>query len=290
MNGPLLKWLQWLLPVFALVSFGFTFWHLWEDRTASAGTAAAIGFGLLLFRILPDLESIQVLGMQAKLRQRIAEADELMDALRNVASAQSRVAVLSVAYSNRLGGMDWEEKSETYDELMEQLSDIGIEQSAIDSIAEPYLRMASRDLLAIFTGGLYQVLPVYRKHYEERLKSLKLGDTVPNDPGAQAELQTLQQTINALRAERVSELFSAGEDYRNIKRTGRSLLESMQLAGTDAEHLDRLLSEVSQLSKELWDTKRIPNKTLGYLEKMQPSSEKKFKEYFPDGAAGPTDA
>lgn len=287
MNSPLPKWLQWLLPFFAIVSFGFTFWHLWEDRTASAGTAAAIGFGLLLFRILPDLESIQVLGMQAKLRQRLAEADELMDALRRVASSQSRVAVLSIAYSNRIGGMDWEEKDATYDDLMKQLSEIGIEQPSIDAIAEPYLRMASRDLLSIFTGVLNEVLPIYRRHHQHRLNTLIPSGKIPTEHDTLAKIRSSQEALKKLDHKTISAVFSSGDDYRDIERTCRTLLQPLKLVDEDSERLDRLLSELSELSKEIWKTKRIPSRTLKYLADLRSSHKGKFEEYFPDGAIGP---
>lgn len=111
------EWLSWLLIPLSLASFCFMFWHLYQNNAASAGAAAAVSFACLGFRFLPDLESFQVLGMEMRLRRKLAEADDLMKHLQKVAEVQTCAAVLSIAYSNRMGGMSWDEKGATHGRL-----------------------------------------------------------------------------------------------------------------------------------------------------------------------------
>lgn len=80
------KHITYALEVIALVAFAFALFLLWHDKTSSAGVAVVLSFGAILFRMLPDLEYIEILSLKAKLRNRLEEAEHVLVKLRGVAS------------------------------------------------------------------------------------------------------------------------------------------------------------------------------------------------------------
>ncbi|WP_170513149.1 hypothetical protein [Ruegeria atlantica] len=287
-ENPIPEWLQWVLLLLALVTFGLMVWHLWFDRTASAGTAAAIGFGLLLFRILPDLESFQILGLQAKLRERIAEADELLNQLRQITAAQSRVAMLTLAYSNRMGGMSNSEKNQTYEALLQRLREVGLEKGEIALIVEPVLRMISRDLLAVFTSALSEVVGRYGKLYQNRGQELEreLSDVSPGE--RQKQLESIFARQRGYKTTPLSEVFSKGLDYKSIAEVGRELMDNYRLSDEDRDVLNEVLREVAEISAKVWSRQTVDADTLSFIAEFSGRTTTSFNKYFPEGINGPT--
>ncbi|SLN31494.1 hypothetical protein [Ruegeria meonggei] len=284
MESPLPKWVQFLLPFLSMAAFAIMFWHLWSDRTASAGTAAAIAFGLLLFRILPDLESIQVLGMQAKLQKRLAEADDLMKRLKRITEAQSRHTVFSLAYSGRWGGMPKDEEHGMYKRIIQELESQSFDEKVINEIAAPYLSMASRDLLAVFTNALTEVLGAYMVDYNKAITALKQASTGEENS---AKILELEQALASYQISMISEVFNQSDDCKNIRTKANSLLAKLSLNDSDRSKLVQLVDDVSKRSKEIWEKRDISAETFGFIRQYIKRTTDIFEMQFPDGIAGP---
>ena len=92
--------------LFITASIGFLLlaaYSMWLDRSASAAVAGALSFAFLLLRQLPHLESMEILTLKVKLRERLSDAEQLTDQLRTTASVSAQLMYVQLAFMNHMG-------------------------------------------------------------------------------------------------------------------------------------------------------------------------------------------
>ena len=274
------------LELLAVTSFVLTLYLLWQDRTSSAGVAVALSFGAVLFRVLPTLESFEILGLKAKLRERIEEADEVLEKVRRVASIATKAAVMNATWSNRWGGMSFDKQSSLLDEQARELAALGVTSDTIADVKRPALTMLSYDLASAFFEVIEKVTRPYSDAYGRVVGELgKVPETDKDHDHS--------EKLAAAKAAQSSYSFSR---YRSVleKVTERpEALESLMNEATslyrwsaeDRKRLEALAKKMSAINSKVWSTGRMDEEAGKLLEKR--GGDALFKEAFPNGPSGP---
>lgn len=274
------------LEIVAAVSFLLTLWLLWQDRTASASVAVALSFGSVLFRVLPSLESFEILGLKAKLRERIEKVDEILDRLRRVATVFTKASVQNTTWSNRIGGLSYQNQAELLEEQVAELVSLGVASDLIDTVKRPALTMVSNDLVRHYCIVLEKVLPTYQNAYGRIIGEL---ERVPLPDRAHDHAQTIEN------AKARQEGYSYSR-YRDIVKTTPDRPEQVttilkeinslyQMSAADRSSLERFAQLLANYNEKIWLNKRMDLEVGDYLEKSD--GERTFKEFFPNGPSGP---
>ncbi len=278
--------INFFLELLSVVSFGLTLWLLWNDRTSSAGVSLALGFGAILFRVLPSLESFEILGLKAKLRERIEKADELLEHLRGVATAVAKASIQNTTWSSRIGGLPYQTQSELLDEQVAELVKLNVAPDMIASVRRPALAMISHDLSRRFVRVLENVVRKYSEEYGRIRGTL---DRVPTEARSDDHIQQTERAIAR------QQLYSYSR-YRDIHQSTldrpedlSSLLSEMlslyRLSAFDRIQLEKLAGKLTTLNKRIWTTKRMDAEVGEYLEESREGKD--FEELFVNGPRGP---
>jgi hypothetical protein len=278
-----------LLEVLAVTSFGMTLFLLWSDKTSSAGVAVALSFGALLFRILPDLESFEILGLKAKLRERLQEADQILDIMRDQAEVTAKASILSIAWSNRFDGMKYSQQSELLDEHARVLKVLGIKDATINEVKKPALVMFSNDIATLFQQPLGLVISRYSEPYRQSVQELR--QPLP-DPELETERARKSDHAKSRLASYdnkvVSEFFSDDWSARGepIGSSLNVLVDKFRLSVNDRNALIAFAKKLSDVDAINWSIWRLGEEVGVFLE----TRDHKYSfsdEVFPDGISGP---
>src|SRR5882724_11742683 len=117
-----------------------------NDKVAGGTLVATLFIAVVLIHILPQLESFKAFGVEAKLRQRLNEADELLRKLRQSTLASAKLTYMTIGWGSRIGGPSQKEKQAISDEVEAVLADLGVDLSVIKGLKNDYLFFAEFDL------------------------------------------------------------------------------------------------------------------------------------------------
>lgn len=271
-----------LLEIVTGLAFMLTMWLLINDRTASAGVSVALSFGAFILRLLPDLESFEILGLKAKLREKLLEADEILSKLKRVASMTAKATVINTTYSNHIGGAGFELQSELLDEQIRGLEALEVGIETIKDVKRPALTMASCDLARSFIVPLQEVLRVYESAYG-RLRG-EQGSTSDNSETIirHAEARQKQYSLSSLND--WSALVRA-----NPEKLGAILTEALsrfRFSLDDVRKLEKWRIVVTSKNDILWKSEKL-HLEVGEFLRTNSSATDVFASMFPDGPAGP---
>jgi hypothetical protein len=164
------------------------------DHVAAASVVAGLFVVLVLLRYLPQMESFKAFGIEAKLRERLREADELLGILRRLAMASANLTYHTLGWGSRLGGHHYERKQKLSDEIDTVLSDLGAKPEEIRSLKRDYLFFCAFDLYYLFEYVVERTVFKYRNE-----ASQELGRLSSEESGQRAQL-----------TEKISSLQTAG--------------------------------------------------------------------------------
>jgi len=135
-----------LLPLAAAIALIEALVLAWLDRTSAAALVAGVFALILLFHNLPSLESFKALGVEAKLRARLNEADKIINDVRNLSITYAQQAFLQLAWMNRVDSAFIDEKVEAVRRLNELLKEQGVPDDAIAHAKQPFIAMIMQDI------------------------------------------------------------------------------------------------------------------------------------------------
>ena len=109
----------------------------YKNETKNAGLALGSGIFLLFFVFLPEFEKFKGLGFEAKLKEKIKEADEALERLREFAPS---IASMVMSIMNRqgrwVGPVPRNNQYEFIENVKKQLTEMGISKDQIENILE----------------------------------------------------------------------------------------------------------------------------------------------------------
>jgi len=238
------------------------------DRVAAGTLTAGLFVMLVLFCYLPQMESLKAFGIEAKWRERLREADEILRKLKQSATASAHLTYHTLGWGSRMGGLRWRQKQKLAEEVDAVLLDLGVESQQLSALKEDYLFFAAFDLYQLFEFVLERRL---RKLEAET--SAQLAQCDSNDERRQTALNEKLSAIRLLnkRADLLTELRSS--DFRSLcqKKMPKSLLP-----GVDADKLQELADRLSSLVEQSHRTGSVPEQAIEILDGPIESTRKRI--------------
>lgn len=149
-------WLRSLMLGLGLaIAVGGLLWFGWHGELEKGGSFAAAGILLMLASRFDHLASIKVAGIEAKLERKLAEADQIMNHVRQLALGLSdpllRHAFSSGRYSSALNLREAAELQANTESLLRQM---GIDENAIAPLRRHHRYYALIDICAIVASEI----------------------------------------------------------------------------------------------------------------------------------------
>ncbi|NIY97284.1 MAG: hypothetical protein HWE39_23275 [Oceanospirillaceae bacterium] len=149
------------LMLSATVSWLLTCLLLLTDDTASATVALAMTFGLLLFRVLPHLETFEIGILKAKLRERVETADRLIEEMRAMLGPMARLSLDQAFSSGRWGGLRPEDQLGALKEVIAQMKRLDSDPVELRAAILSAQGWITRDMGQLFISVLARAAAPY---------------------------------------------------------------------------------------------------------------------------------
>src|SRR5262249_50070035 len=105
---------------------------------------------VVLFHYLPQMESFKAYGVEAKWRQKLNEADEILKKLRRSTLASARLTYHTLGWGSRMGGQRLKDKQAIADAVDEALLDLGFDRVQVAELKKDYIFFAKFDVFQRF--------------------------------------------------------------------------------------------------------------------------------------------
>ncbi|MDF1635529.1 hypothetical protein [Mycoplana sp. MJR14] len=159
---------RFLMAIGALVAVGVAIHLALNDKSASASVMAALAAGFAALYFLPLIDSLEVFGLKAKLRERIDDADRLLSTIRKNAIVSAEITAAQVSWLGRKGP-SWNERRLWIDAIERHLVDLGVDDREIAQIKRPVLNFLSFDLYSIFNKVVIERLQFHIKAFDKAI-------------------------------------------------------------------------------------------------------------------------
>jgi len=135
------------LVLFSILLFCIGISKLINQQTAAAGLSLTCGFFALIFASLDEFEYFEWLGLKAKMRNTVRDAEIIMGELRKISCI---VATVSMDLLSKTGRMDSSfysvERIALKDKLVDSLSSMGVQQAEMEGILDTFNRYILIDI------------------------------------------------------------------------------------------------------------------------------------------------
>ncbi|RVO95006.1 hypothetical protein [Sinorhizobium meliloti] len=246
----------------AVICFGATFGLAVADRSASATVTGAMTAALLLFYFLPSFESVEAFGLKAQLRARIGEVDELLEQLRASALVSSRINYAHIGWSTRMDGPSWRIRKGWFDELSQNLEDLGLLPEAVHKAKQPFLDFVTLDLFLPFEQMVQERLNEQTRLQTKELASATLG-TPPERVAA------LNSSIREIDAKRQMPPVIDDPLVFSFSALVERRLNDLPIPEGDKTKLRSFGYRIASISDVVQATKSISSEALDELEKYE---------------------
>jgi hypothetical protein len=145
------------------------------DHVAAGSLVAGLFVVVALFHYLPQMESFKAYGVEAKWRERIGEADEILRKLRQSTLASAKLTYLILGWGSRIGGARPEHKRAVADQVDAALLNLDVDADAVRKLKEDYLFFTIYDLFQVYDGIVQLKISKALASSQARLGSM-IGD------------------------------------------------------------------------------------------------------------------
>jgi hypothetical protein len=281
-----------LVAFLSIGAFVLGLYLAYQDKVAAAGVCIAAAVLPILFSQLPFLEYLKILGLEAKLRERVNEADTIVAKLKRIASVSAEQLFTQAALAGRWGGEALLAKQERAAQLTAMLRGLEIPPAEITTAKTIYLRAIAHDLAHIFFSVIRNLLGAKRKALAREREALFGKNPVDmRDPkGARwEELLAEERRIDA-QVKWPTNVFESG-DVDDLKAFCRTFIDGTDvLTDDDRSKLAAIADEVDSLFRACREAGNYTPETIRYLETYQSGASYvnnqnlRFAEAFPDAA------
>jgi hypothetical protein len=122
------------------------------DRVAAGSLVAGLFVIVALFYYLPQMESFKAYGVEAKWRERIDKADEILRKLRQSTLASAKLTYLILGWGSRVGGARPEDRRAVADQLDAALFDLNVDADVVHTLKQDYIFFTLYDLFQVYDG------------------------------------------------------------------------------------------------------------------------------------------
>ncbi|WP_316226786.1 hypothetical protein [Bradyrhizobium sp. SZCCHNS3052] len=173
------------------------------DRVAAGSLVAGLFIVVSLFHYMPQMESFKAYGVEAKWREKISEADEILRKLRQSTIASAKLTYLILGWGSRVGGAPPEQVRAVADQVDAALLNLDIEADSIRALKDDYLFFTIYDLFQVYDGIVQLKIDKALTACQARLNSM-IGDDLSEARALLTEemtaLREKQKPIDLLQA------------------------------------------------------------------------------------------
>lgn len=273
-------------------AFVLALYLAYQDKVAAAGVCIAAAILPILFSQLPFVEYLKILGLEAKLRERVNEADAIIAKLKRIASVSAEQLFTQAALAGRWGGEALSSKQERAAQLTAMLQGLEIPPAEITAAKTIYLRAIAHDLAHIFFSVVRNLLGGKKRALSRERDSLFGKNAVDmRDPKAARwnELFAEERRIDT-QVTWPKNVFG-NADVDDLKAFCMTFIDSVNVL-TDDERttLVAIADEVDSLFRACREAGNYTPETIRYLETYQSGASYvnnqnlRFAEAFPEAA------
>ncbi len=182
----------------ASASFGATFTLALADRSSAATVMAALTVAFMALYFLPLIDSIEAFGLKAKLREKVVEADKVLDGLRSTALVASNIMYAQLGWIGRMGTPSWEERRRWFMDLDRNLRELGVEPKTIAELQEPFLAFVNFDLYLPWEQAVGARLQHHSKAISAEITEARIASA--GDADSSAKIAALVEKRRAVDA------------------------------------------------------------------------------------------
>lgn len=177
-----------------------------EDKTASSTVTYTAGFICLFFVFLNEFSKFKGFGLEAELREKIREADEALQQLRNVSLPISEMLFTMAGRFGRLGSpIPRQDRYRIMQEIEAELVKLGVSQVEIDRSKHDWHRFNMRDEGHAIYTKICKKLDARVQEVDERVKAfpqpisdLTTWNQLAEERAARSrDLETLMQILQS---------------------------------------------------------------------------------------------
>ncbi|TXN27394.1 hypothetical protein [Methylobacterium sp. WL19] len=244
------------------------------DKTSSASLCAAVFIVATLLHYFPQLESFKAIGVEAKLRLRLAEADEIMEKIKKLALVSGTQMYTELAYTGRLVDQRFSEAKTIADEMGEVLEELGFSSEVLRSAKKPYVDMIGVDLFALVSDVMQELVALKRASYILEVSKLdELTAYEPDHPQHKTYVEMNERSTSISRFSlnanfTLNELKNSTLDAVIYQRLVRAHFSDAELV-----KIDRLVRDVAEMHRDCINQNKMTEKALTFLETNDYGSE-----------------
>jgi hypothetical protein len=152
---------------------------VYQAMNGKNGSAIALGAIFLvgaLIVFIPQLEVLKAWGVEARLRQSLDRAEEIIGRLRRLSEISAKATYLTMAWDNRLGSPSAKDKQQILDEVDRQLASLNVTAEERAEIVRPYIQIIELDYFYIFTRVADRYIEWKRGELGRRLRAENTGE------------------------------------------------------------------------------------------------------------------
>ncbi len=264
----------------------------YQNKVSAAGVCVAAAILPIIFTQLPFVEYLKIPGLEAKLRERVNEADAIIAKLKRIASVSAQQLFTQAALAGRWGGEALSSKLERAAQLTAMLQGLDIPPAEIATAKTIYLRAIAHDLAHIFFSVIRNLMEAKKKALARERDTLFGGAPVDlrDTKGTRwNELLKEEQRIDT-QVKWPKDVFG-NSDVDDLKAFCMTFIDSADVL-TDAERrtLVVIADEVNSLFRACREAGNYTTQTIHYLETYASAANYidnqnlRFAEAFPEAA------
>ena len=175
---------DWLLKsLFILGSvfcFAMTTWLTLANKLAGATLMAGLFVVLVLMHYLPQMEYFKAYGIEAKWRQRISEADKILERLRSAAVVYGKLAYHVFGWGSRMSH-PVRQKQAIADEVDALLKAADVGAKELHEIKSDYINFILVDITGCTREATSYIIDKQQIRFNQQIKELTNGDAEASD-------------------------------------------------------------------------------------------------------------
>jgi len=225
-----------------------------KERIKGASLLGAFAFLSVVLAYFPQLDSVQALSIQVRLRKNIDRAEEILADLKQLSILSAKSSYMSMAWNSR-GMPAIRDRQAVLDEVQKQLTALQVSEAQKREASHPYVQMIGVDLYVVFLG----IMESYATWKEAQLNQ------VP-DPQRQDEVHKLGAILEAWRKEMYPGPVSELDNY-DLQAYLKKATPGKIIDAKDIPNVEKLRQEILSLYRESKDQQRYSDATISFIEK-----------------------
>lgn len=227
----------------AILCFALAVLFSIADRVDAATLMAGLFVILVLFNYLPQMEYFKAYGVEAKMRAKLNEADEILKQLKAAAVLSGKIAYHTLGWQSRMAH-PVREKQALADEVDTFLRGAGVSEEEIADVKKQYIRFILFDLDHLFSSIVRRCTLAASRGAVQELSRLGNDESVP-------EVAGLRRRVERLNAHHTRKRRGLADEDDPVSRLNEEIPEEGLLDEGDQNAVRRFADRIVRVGKEV---------------------------------------